>query len=111
MEFVFQRFIDEVLSNLDFVYACIVDVLIASKNEKQHHEHPKIIFQRLQKYSVVVNPSKYDFVQDRVLSVGHIVSSTGIMPSTEKVAILQNFPEHKSVKQLCIPQAAKTHNP
>ena len=42
----FQRFINEVLSGLDFAYAYIDDVLVASNNEDDHIKHfhgfPKI---------------------------------------------------------------------
>lgn len=96
---IFQRFIHEELNNLDFVYAYIHDILISSKYEEQHLEHLNIVFECLTKYGVVVNPSKCEFFQDKVLLLGYIVLSTGIAPSTEKVVITQNFPEPKAVKQ------------
>ncbi|BHF73645.1 hypothetical protein SprV_0401672700 [Sparganum proliferum] len=54
----FQRFIDHVLRGLPFVYAHIEDLLVASPNEEEHKEHLTLVFGRLDKLGVVINPSK-----------------------------------------------------
>ncbi|BHF64059.1 hypothetical protein SprV_0200705700 [Sparganum proliferum] len=54
----FQRFIDHVLRGLPFVYAYIDDLLVASRNEGEHKEHLALVFDRLDKFGVVINPSK-----------------------------------------------------
>ena len=46
----FQKFIDELLRGLEFCYAYIDDILIASSSETEHLEHLKIVFDRLSKY-------------------------------------------------------------
>lgn len=43
----FQRFINEVIHGLDHSYAYIDDILIASKNEKEHLQHLQETFERL----------------------------------------------------------------
>jgi len=57
----FQRFIDEVLQGLEFCYAYIDDILIASISEEEHLRHLTILFERLRKYGVVINPAKCVF--------------------------------------------------
>ena len=57
-----QRFIDEVLQGLDFSYAYIDDILVASTFPEEHLQHLEILFQRLQKYGVMVNPAKYTYL-------------------------------------------------
>jgi hypothetical protein len=42
----FQRFIDGVLRDLDFCYAYIDDVLVASTSEDEHGQHLRTLFQR-----------------------------------------------------------------
>jgi len=54
----FQRFIDEVLRGLTYSYAYIDDILIASKDEKEHQEHLRQLFTRLDNYGIKVNPAK-----------------------------------------------------
>ena len=49
----FQQFIDEVLSDFDFCYAYIDDILIALANE--HQEHLKRVFERLREYGIIFN--------------------------------------------------------
>jgi len=51
----FQRFIDEVIRGLDFCYAYIDDILVASKSEEEHLQHLRMLFNRLQEYGVVIN--------------------------------------------------------
>lgn len=48
----------------------------------------------------LADPLKCEFVQDKKLFFGYIVSSVGIAPSTEKVAAIQSFLEPKSTKKL-----------
>ena len=57
----FQRFMDEVLRGLAFVYAYIDDVLIVSSSEAEHLANLDILFNRLSEYGIVINPSKCIF--------------------------------------------------
>ncbi|GFS55033.1 transposon Tf2-6 polyprotein [Trichonephila clavipes] len=57
----FQRFVDEVLRGLNFVYAFIDDILVASSSEAEHIQHLRLLFQRLDQYGLSINPSKCTF--------------------------------------------------
>lgn len=57
----FQRFINEVVSGLDFVFAYIDDLLIASEDEEQHLKDLQVLFQRLTEYGLNIKPSKCTF--------------------------------------------------
>ena len=96
----FQRFIDEVLRGLDFCNAYIDDILIASASESEHLEHLKILFDRLCKYHLVVNPGKCVFGKLEVMFLGYIVSEMGSRPVSEKVDAINNYPETTTAKQL-----------
>jgi hypothetical protein len=61
----FQRFIDNVLRCLDFCCAYIDDILIASSSLEEHLNHLRTLFQRLEKYGVVINTSKCVFSKPR----------------------------------------------
>jgi hypothetical protein len=52
----FQRFIAEVLRDLDFRYAYI-NVLVASTSEDEHERHLRTLFQRFSEYGVLLNPA------------------------------------------------------
>ena len=69
-----QRFVDEITRGLDFVYAYIDDFLIASDDEGQHREHLKILFNRLNNYGVVINPTKCEFGVHEITFLGYSVN-------------------------------------
>ncbi|GFV62358.1 hypothetical protein TNCV_4938881 [Trichonephila clavipes] len=54
----FQRFINEVLFGLEFVFPYLDDILVASETEEEHKTHLKLVFDRLQKHGLRVNISK-----------------------------------------------------
>jgi len=96
----FQRFIDEVLRDLDFCYAYIDDILVASRSEEEHLQHLQILFNRLQEYGVVINPLKCTFGQSKIKFLGYLVTPNGIQPLPSKVQALQDFPLPKTAKEL-----------
>ncbi|GFX16685.1 retrovirus-related Pol polyprotein from transposon 297 [Trichonephila clavipes] len=48
----FQHFVDEVLRGLNFVYAFIDEILVASSSEAEHIKHLRLLFQRLDQYGL-----------------------------------------------------------
>ena len=96
----FQRFIDEVLRGLDFVYVYLDDILAASDSEFQYKEHLRQVFRRLNDYGVVINVTKCTFGVNELIFLGYAVSSKGIKPSPEKVQTILNFPKPETAKQL-----------
>ena len=46
----FQRYIHRALGNLDFVFAFIDDILIASSNLEEHESHLKLVFSYTKKF-------------------------------------------------------------
>ena len=67
----FQRFIDEALSGLDFVFAYIDDILIFSRSAQEHQGHLRTLFHRLSEYGILVNASKSVLGQALVNFLGH----------------------------------------
>nr|VZI39302.1 unnamed protein product [Spirometra erinaceieuropaei] len=96
----FHRFIDHVLRGLPFVYAYIDDLLVAGRNEEEHKEHLALVFDRLDKFDVVVNPSKCVLGVPSLEFLGHQVDSEGLRPLPSKVEAVRNFPPPTSKRQL-----------
>lgn len=96
----FQRFINEVTHGLDFCYAYIDDLLVASTSEEEHEKHLRQIFNRLRKYGVIVNPAKCIFGVNRVRLLGYLVSEEGTEAPPERIRAIKEFPRPENVKQL-----------
>lgn len=96
----FQRFIDEVIHDLDFCYAYIDDLLIASATYEEHLKHLEQLFQRLQDYGIMINPSKCIFGKNEITFLGHTITKNGIKPLQDKVDTVRNCSLPSTVKQL-----------
>jgi hypothetical protein len=96
----FQRFIDSVLRGLPFVFGYIDDILVASANEAEHLKHLETLFERLQEYGLVINPSKCLFGQRSLEFLGHVIDSNGCKPLPSEVDAIRQFPVPQTVKQL-----------
>ena len=96
----FQRFMDQALRGLPFVYAYIDDVLIASATPEEHLEHLHTVFERLTANGIVVNPNKCVFGVKELDFLGHHIDRKGITPLQGKVQTVLNFPQPTSQRQL-----------
>lgn len=96
----FQRFIDEVLRGLNYCYAYIDDILVASTTPEEHCEHLRELFEKLQEYGVVVNPSKCVFGQSEVEFLGYQVTGSGVRPLPTRVQVIAEYEEPRTAKDL-----------
>ena len=95
-----ERFVDEITRGLDFVFAYIDHFLIASETEEQHHEHLRILFERLNDYGVVINPVKCEFGVNEITILGYTVNANGIKPLAERVDAIVEVPLPETLKAL-----------
>ena len=119
----FQRFIDEVLRDLAFVYKYLDDLLIASRNRLEHLLHLRLLFARLKQYGIVINPTKCIFGASEVPFLGYVVTKDGIAPLPEKVRAIREFSRPTTAKglrqfigminfyRICLKQTAETQAP
>ncbi|BHF75285.1 hypothetical protein SprV_0501838100 [Sparganum proliferum] len=96
----FQRFIDHVLRGLPFVYAYIDDLLVANRNEEEHKEHLALVSDRLDKFGIVTNPSKFVLGVPSPEFLGHYVVSECLRLLPSKVEAIHDFPLPTSKRQL-----------
>nr|VZI17913.1 unnamed protein product [Spirometra erinaceieuropaei] len=96
----FHRFHDHVIRGLPFVFACIDDLVVASRDEEEHKEHLVLVFDRLDKFGVVINSSKCVLGVPSLEFLGHQVDSECLRPLPSKVEAVRNFPPPTSKCQL-----------
>lgn len=96
----FQRFMDTALRGLEFCYAYLDDILVASEDEQQHYDQLKQLFERLNEYGIVINPSKCHFGLREVNFLGFTVNDQGIRPPADRVTTIREFQKPETVRQL-----------
>ncbi|CAB0007951.1 unnamed protein product [Nesidiocoris tenuis] len=84
----FQRFINEVLGDLDFVFVYLDDILIASSSADEHKQHVRKVFERLQHHGICLNPAKCLFGVETLSFLGFQVSADGIRPLPDRINAL-----------------------
>jgi hypothetical protein len=89
------------MTELDkFVVVFIDDILIYSKNEKEHAKHLQIVLQHLQEHKLYANFSKCEFWLNSVKFLGHTISKDGISVDPRKVQEVMDWKPPKSVHQI-----------
>lgn len=82
---------------------CLVyldDVIIFGKNFNEMLENLKIVFTRLRKANLKINPKKCALFQRSVKYLRHIISAEGVTTDPEKIAAVRDWPTPHTKKQL-----------
>ncbi|GKC75845.1 putative reverse transcriptase domain-containing protein, partial [Tanacetum coccineum] len=74
-----------------FVIVFIDDILIYSRNEKEHEEHLKTILGLLKKEELYAKFSKCEFGINTVKLLGHMIDSSGIHIYPAKIEAIKNW--------------------
>ncbi|CAI5484175.1 unnamed protein product [Closterium sp. Yama58-4] len=76
------------------------DILIYSKNMKEHVEHLRKVFEILRKNKFYVKLSKSDFALKKVQFLGHMVSAEGVHVDPRKIEAVKKWKVPENVKEL-----------
>jgi Reverse transcriptase (RNA-dependent DNA polymerase) len=76
----FQRLTDRALAGLEHFFWYLDDIIVASRGVPAHREHLKQLFDRLEKYGLVINSDNCVFAVTTVDFLGHTVSVKGVKP-------------------------------
>ena len=99
----FQGYVTKILAEkLDiFVIVYLDDILIYIEDPSQSLiEAMRWVLDQLRKYSLFANLKKCHFHQDEVYFLGYVVSSKGINMEAEKIEVVKEWPESKSVQDI-----------
>ncbi len=96
----FQRFMDVVLSGLDFTFCYLDDILIGSSSTEEHLHHLQLVLQRLQEYGLVLNMEKCELARQEIDFLGHHITAEGSSLILKHLQTIQDFPAPQDKKQL-----------
>ncbi|UYV70049.1 hypothetical protein LAZ67_7001603 [Cordylochernes scorpioides] len=96
----FQRFINQVLWGLDFVFPYLDDILVASKSEEEHESHLRAVFSRLDQYGLRINQAKTVLNVNNVEFLGYWITPEGIRPTESKVQVIVDYKKPETVQDL-----------
>jgi hypothetical protein len=94
MNKVFMEYLDK------FVVVFINDILIYSKNDRDHEEHLRLVLQKLRYNQLYAKYSKCEFWLDEVSFLGHIISNGGISVDPGKVREIVGWKLPSSVTEI-----------
>lgn len=96
----FQRFMNKLFGDLEFVTVFIDDICIASSTKADHMEHVRIVLERLKTNGLVINADKCVFAQPQVEFLGYLVDKNGLRPVSSRVQAVLDFKKPTTVKDL-----------
>lgn len=98
----FQDFMNTVLQGYldEFCTVYLDDILIYSKNEKEHINQVRKVMKRLEEHNLRLRPEKCEFHQEEVEFLGSRISARGITMDPEKVRAIQEWETPGTVKDL-----------
>jgi len=82
---------------------CLVyldDILVFSKTFEEHCDRLSTIFDRLERYTLKLKPTKCHLFQRKVKFLGHVVSEAGIECDPDKVAAIATWPTPTNVSEV-----------
>jgi len=70
----------------------IDDIIAVGRNFDDHLSNLHQVLERLKQANVKVQPRKCQFLQQRVVFLGHVISPNGVSPDPDKTAKVKEWP-------------------
>ena len=83
-----------------FVVVFLDDILIFSRNWKEHVKHVRLVLETLQKHQLYCKPSKCLFGATETLYLGQCITGSTIAPDRKKLQAVKNWPVPRNVSQV-----------
>ena len=95
MNRIFRPYVDQ------FVIVFIDDILVYSKDRKDHDTYLQVVLDTLRKEQLYAKLSKCEFWLNEVSFLGHIVSKEGIRVDPKKIEVVVDWKPPRNVTKVC----------
>ena len=89
---------NKVLQGLNFTLAYLDDIIILGETPEQHLKHIQIVLTRLKQVKLSLKKSKCSFFKKGLHYLGHLLTTDGIKPQTEKIKAISEMKPPKNQK-------------
>jgi RNase H-like domain found in reverse transcriptase/Reverse transcriptase (RNA-dependent DNA polymerase)/Integrase zinc binding domain/Chromo (CHRromatin Organisation MOdifier) domain/Integrase core domain len=98
----FQAYMDECLAPYidDFAVCYLDDILIYSKDPREHEEHVCKVLAKLKEFGLYCKASKCEFSVRKVQFLGFVISEDGVAMEADRISTIEDWPAPKSVKDV-----------
>ena len=87
----FQRLMDSICADLDFIFIYLDDILVASKSLSEHKHHLRVLFKRLSDNGLIINKEKCEFAQEKLKFLGYAIDCNGTKPPEDRFKATVEF--------------------
>lgn len=96
----FQRLMDNLFRDFDFVFTYLDDLLIYSEDEEKHKTHLDKVLEILSDNGLEVALKKCQFFKSEITFLGFHISPEGMSPPKDKLKTIDEFPRPENSKAL-----------
>ncbi|XP_005877553.1 PREDICTED: uncharacterized protein K02A2.6-like, partial [Myotis brandtii] len=89
---IFQQIMDTMLSGIDFAMAYLDDIIIVSREIKDHKKHVEAVLQRIKSFGFHVHRDKCSFAMSSLTYLGSVIDCHGRRPDPAKISALETMP-------------------
>ena len=94
----FQRLMWIVTKDLSNCITYLDDIVIFSDTWQDHLNHIRALLTAIANFNLVMNLSKCEFGKSEIVYLGHKIGGEKVMPKSQNVEAIQNFPVPQSIK-------------
>ena len=97
---IWQRFMENLLKDIEGVTVLLDDILIASKTKVDHMIILDKVFQKLNQFNVKINLEKCEFLQKQIKYCGFVIDKDGLHKDKDKFKAVENMPKPRNVSEV-----------
>ncbi|XP_064090688.1 uncharacterized protein K02A2.6-like [Macrobrachium nipponense] len=97
---IFQRFISQLLANVEGVAAYLDDIIVSGATKKEHDHRLRKVLELLQAHNVQINKTNTVLETDSIEYLGYHISGEGVKPSSKGLKAILDCPCPTSVEEV-----------